>query len=158
MSDGETFPPLNPEDPGQQALYLTRLRWRYPKETGTVTEARLLEVVREGLKLCVPLHINDPKEILRFLALSLLLTPAQKRSALLRAVLYRVVKAYSNWGAKKRLDFIYKYVVGRAPPDPEPDFGVWVMNDPRFSPEVTLEALGRVILADLQGPPTNASA
>ena len=84
--------------------------------------------------MCGPLRINDPKEILRFLALILLLTPAQKASALHTTVVYRVLMQLSIWGARKRMRFIYRFVVGRPAPDPEPDFGVWFIADPQACP------------------------
>lgn len=147
--DDESFPPLNPDDPEEQHRYLRQLQWRYPKETGAYEAAALTNAVNQGLKLCSPLRINDPKEILRFLALSILLSPAQKRSALLATVIFRILMATDTWGARKRLNFIYKFVVGRTPPDPEPDFGVWFIADQRYCPALTPDDLGRSILLDL---------
>jgi hypothetical protein len=147
--DDETFPPLNPDDPEEQHRYLRQLQWRYPKETGEFEATALATAVNAGLRLCPPLRINDPKEILRFLALSILLTPAQKRSTLLTTVVYRILMATDTWGARKRLNFIYKFVVGRTPPAPEPDFGVWFIADPRYCPAVAPEDLGRSIFLDL---------
>jgi hypothetical protein len=132
MSDEETFPLLRPDDPDEQLLYLRRLQWRYPKETGVVEEARLRAIVRDALKLCPLLRIEDPKEVVRFLALSFLITPEQRKSVLLETVIKRIMLAADSWSARKRLNFIYKHVVGRPPPDPEPDFGPWFIADPRF--------------------------
>jgi hypothetical protein len=137
MSDEQTFLPLRPEDPDEQLLYLRRLQWRYPKETALVDEAHLRGIVREALKLCPVLRIEDPKDVVRFLALSFLITPEQRKSALLETVIKRVMVATDSWSATKRLNFIYKHVVGRPPPNPEPDFGPWFIADPRF-PEVSI--------------------
>jgi hypothetical protein len=150
--DDETFPPLDPDDPEVQRHYLRKLQWRYPQETCACDQIALESAVREGLKLCSPLRINDPKEILRFLAMIILLDPAQKRSVLLTNVVYRVLVATGLWGARKRLNFIYKFVVGRTPPDPEPDFGVWFIADPRGGVAVTPHDLGRSIFNVLPGP------
>jgi hypothetical protein len=152
--DDETFPPLQPDHPEVQRHYLRKLQWRYPQETGAAEQAALESAVREGLRVCPPLRINDPKEILRLLALMVLLTPAQKRSTLLTNVIYRVLMATGIWGARKRLNFIYTFVVGRAPPDPEPDFGAWFIADPRFSPAVTPHDLARSIFCVLPGSTT----
>jgi hypothetical protein len=127
--DDETFRPVRPHDPGERLHYLRQLQWRYPVESGAVDEAWLENAVHAGLALCPPLRIHDPKEVLRFLALALLLTPAQKQSALLMTVVYRVLMAIDTWGARKRLRFIHTFVVARTPPDPEPDFGVWFIAD-----------------------------
>ena len=143
--DGETFPALLPDDPEVQLQYLRELQWRHPQEAGAVEATALEDAVHEGLKVCVPLRIDHPKEILRFLALILLLTPAQKQSELLTTVVYRVLMVTDYWGARKRMRFIYKFVVGRAPPDPEPDFGIWFIVDPRYGPAVTPKDLGRSI-------------
>lgn len=150
--DDEPFEPVHADDPAQQMHYLRQVQWRYPRETGAVQAAALEDAVKEGLRLCPPLRINDPKEILRFLALTVLLTPAQKQSTLLTNVVYRVLLATDGWGARKRLNFIYKFVVGRAPPDPEPDFGVWFIADPRWCPPVTPQDLGRSIFAPVAAP------
>jgi hypothetical protein len=132
MSDDETFSPVRPDDPEEQVLYVRRLQWRYPKETAMLDEARLRNIVRDALKLCPLLRIEDPKEVVRFLALSFLITPEQRKSALLAAVIKQVMAAVDSWSARKRLNFIYRHLVGRPPPDPEPDFGPWFIADPRL--------------------------
>ncbi len=73
----EPFDPVQPDDPEQQTRYLRQVQWRYPDETRAVDATALEVAVKEALKLCPPLKINDPKEVLRFLALIVLLTPAQ---------------------------------------------------------------------------------
>ena len=150
--DDEKFAPVQPDDPQEQQQYLRELQWRFPKETGAVDGSALEKAVQEGLKLCPALRISDPKEVRRFLALTVLLTPAQKQSEFLRTVVYRVLMAMGFWGARKRLNFIYTLVVGRAPPESEPDFGVWFIADPKWYPGVTPDDLGRAIFRPL--PPS----
>jgi hypothetical protein len=153
--DEEQFPPVQADDPAVLQQCLKELRWRYPEETGAVDGSALEAAIREGLKLCPTLRINDLKEVRRFLALTFLLTPAQKKSPLLGTVVYRIVMALAYWGARKRMNFIYKFVVGRPPPEVEPDFGTWFIADPKWYPNVTPDALSRSILAPL--PPSAAS-
>jgi hypothetical protein len=144
----EIFPPIEPDDPEVLRHYLGQLRWRHPEEARAVDAGALERAVHEGLRLCGPLRINDPKEILHFLALILLLTPAQKASALHTTVVYRVLLQLSIWGARKRMRFIYRFVVGRPAPDPEPDFGVWFIADPNACP-VSLEDVRKVLFTAL---------
>lgn len=148
MSDEENFTALKPGDQEQQMTYLRQLQWRYPEETSKIDENRLMEIVRHGLHLCPPLRIDDPKEIVRFLALSVLLTPGQKRSALICTVVLRVMMAVQEWRATKRLNFVYKFVIGRAPPALEPDFGPWFILDTQSEPAIYQE-FGDVIFANL---------
>ena len=87
----------------------------------------LKSVVREGLKLCAPLTIRNPQDVLRFLALSIFITPEQKMSPLIERVI-RLVLGNTDFSARRRLNFLYKHVVGRSPPNPEPDFGPWFVE------------------------------
>jgi hypothetical protein len=147
--DEEKFPPVQADDPPMQQQYLQELRWRFPNETGAIDGSALEAAVQEGLKLCPPLRISDPKEVRRFLALTVVLTPEQKQSDFLKTVVYRVLMAFHFWGARKRMNFIYTFVVGRAPPEVEPDFGVWFIADPKWYPGVTPDDLGRAIFSSL---------
>lgn len=124
----EEFPDVHPEDPEVQMVYLRRFRGRYPRETAAIDLDILKAVVVEDLKRCPPLRIRAPRDVLRFLALRVLITPEQKSSKLLDTVIRRVLEAVDDWTATKRLDFIYKHVVGRSPPNPEPDFGPWFVE------------------------------
>lgn len=64
-------------------------------------------------------------------------------------IVFRVLLSFDAWGAKKRLRFIYDFIVGRPAPEVEPDFGVWFIADPRFYPAVTPADLERSIFAVL---------
>jgi hypothetical protein len=147
--DEEPFPPVEADDPAVLQRYLEELRGRFPGETRSVDQDALRATVHEALKLCPPLRINDPEEIRRLISLAVLLTPAQKQSPFLQTVVYRVLMALATWGARKRLNFIYKLVVGRPPPESEPDFDVWFIADPRYYPGVTPDALGRSVFSPL---------
>jgi hypothetical protein len=120
------IPDVRPDDPEEQSLYLRRLRHRYRKESAVLDQAQLREMVLDRLKLCPRLRIRDPRDVLRFLALSVLITPIQRQSPFIDNVMRRILEAVNDWSATKRLDFIYKHVVGRPVPVPEPDFGPWV--------------------------------
>jgi len=119
---------VRPDDAEEQRRYVLRLRARYAKELTGVNADRLDEIVRVGLAQCPPLRIRRPIDVLRFLALAFLITPEQRRSKLLQAVIWRVLGAVDDWTASKRLDFVYKHVVGRPAQDPEPDFGPWYLQ------------------------------
>jgi hypothetical protein len=121
---------VRPDDPEEQEAYLRRLRGRYPNETAGMSSSHLMETVREALGRCPPLLIRKPRDVLRFLALVVIIAPKQNESKFLRAVNRRVLYAVEDWTATKRLDFIYKHVVGRPAPDPEPDFGPWFAEAP----------------------------
>lgn len=117
------FPDVHPEDPEEQMLYLRRFRGRYPQTAG-LDEDLLLEMIRENLALCPPLLIRHPNDVLRFLKLRILIAPKQQ-SQFLQTVTRWILEAVDSWSATKRLDFIFKHVVGRPPPAEEPDFGPW---------------------------------
>ena len=129
-NEEEDVPDVHPDDPEVQKLYFQRLRGRYPKETAALASNRLMEIVRVSLKKCPPLRIRKPYDVLRFLALGVLRTPEQEKSKFLDQVVRQVLESIDSWSAGKRLDFIYKHVVGRPPPNPEPDFGPWFVEVP----------------------------
>ena len=126
----EGIPDVRADDPDEQMLYLRRFRGRYAKETAELDTDPLMEIIRDTLKLCPPLQIRDPRDVLRFLALKILILPAQKKSIFLETVIRRVLEAIDDWSATKRLDFIYKHVVGRPASVQEPDFGPWYVERP----------------------------
>jgi hypothetical protein len=123
----EGIPDVRPDDPEEQLLYLRRFVGRYPKETAEMDPDQLMEIVRDTLKLCPPLRIRHPRDVLRLLALRILITPAQK-SQFLETVVRRVLEAVDDWSATKRLDFIDKHVIARSAAIPEPDFGPWYVE------------------------------
>lgn len=130
MRDVE-FPPdaafldVRPDDPEEQERYLQRFRGRYAKEITGLPADRIEEAVREQMKQCPILRVRDPRDVLRFLELRILVAPSQASSPFLQAVTARVLGAVDDWSATKRLDFIFRHVVGRQAPVPEPDYGPW---------------------------------
>jgi len=124
----EGIPDVHPDDPEEQESYFRRLRGRYPNETAGMNPNHLMQAVREALSRCPSLLIRKPRDVLRFLALVVIFAPKQDESKFLSTVIRRVVNAIDDWTATKRLDFIYKHVVGRPPPNPEPDFGPWFVE------------------------------
>lgn len=128
--EAEGIPDVRPDDLEGQESYFRRLRGLYREETAGMAPDQLMGIVREALTQCKILRIRKPRDVLRFLALSILITPEQKKSKLLGTVTRRVLEAVDEWSATKRLDFIYKHVVGRPPPNPELDFGPWFLEVP----------------------------
>jgi hypothetical protein len=116
---------VRPGDPAEQRVYCQRLRARYHAQTRRLTDEQLAELVSQGLPQCLRLGIRRPLDVMRFLALGVMLTAAQQKSNLLQSVARRVLESTGDWSATKRLDFIYKHVVGHPAPVPEPDFGPW---------------------------------
>lgn len=125
--DADDEPGPDPADPATVARYRDRLRARYPNPTKGLSADALTALVANALALCGPLQITAARDVTRFLALSVRITPAQKASPFLAQVTRRVL-AHTDWPARQRLDFIDKHVVGRPPPDPEPDFGPWFVD------------------------------
>jgi hypothetical protein len=99
-----------------------RLQGRYPAQTRDIDPAELLRRTREALALCPALEITDEKDVFRFIALSVLITDEQKRSKLVEGVTRRIL-ANLDWDSEKRLDFLYKHLVGRPVSPDEMDFG-----------------------------------
>lgn len=125
----DDVPGPDPQDPAARALYRDRLRGRYPEQTRGISAESLDALVADALAVCRPLQIESSRDVFRFLALSVLITPQQKASTFLGQVTRRIL-AHTDWPAEQRLDFIYKHVVGRLPPSPEPDFGPWFVPPP----------------------------
>lgn len=117
--------PTDPTEPPDQDVirrWVRRMQERHPEPSERLGEASLRMVVEQSLALCPRLEIEDERDIARFIALALLLTPEQKQSKLVEGVMRRVL-AHLDWDASKRLDFLHRHLVGR-PVDPnEPDFG-----------------------------------
>jgi hypothetical protein len=115
-----TAPPSGSDQ--EQERWVKRLQGRYPEQTRVLDPAELLRRVRESLALCPPLEITEEKDIFRFLALSVLLTPEQKKSTLVEGVMRRILSNL-DWDGTRRLDFLYKHLVGRPVSQNEMDFG-----------------------------------
>lgn len=111
-----------PASPHDDMLLVKRLQGRYPEQTHGLTEKELLRRVREALAAAPALEITEEKDVFRFVALSVLLTPEQKASKLVEGVLRRIL-ANVDWEGEKRLDFLYKHLVGRGVSPNEMDFG-----------------------------------
>lgn len=117
-------------DPGDEeqsqaqppAVWVKRLRARYPGQTQGLDDARLEAVVREALTACIMLEIIEERDIFRAIALRVLLTPEQRQSKLIKGALLRIM-CNLEWDAKKRLDFVYRHIVGRSASPDEPDIG-----------------------------------
>jgi hypothetical protein len=110
------------ENRNDTLFWVHRVEWRYPKESNELNAAQLRQAVQEALASCAPLEIDNDYDIFRFVALRVLLTPEQTQSHLIQGA---VVRTLSNldWDCTKRLDFVYKHIVGRAVLFPETDFG-----------------------------------
>jgi hypothetical protein len=117
MSADEGSPPTEVEQ-----LWTRRLRARFPDQTRGIEAGKLERLVRNSLPLCGPLAIEEDKDILRFLGLAVLVTPEQRRSPLIEGVVRRIL-SNPDWEAGKRLDFLYKHIVGRPVSPDEPDLG-----------------------------------
>ena len=109
-------------------LLARRLQGRYPAELANVSDEAVQEVVRAALGACASLEIESEQDQFRFAALSVLISPEQKQSTLVRGVVQRILRNL-DWPATKRLDFLYQHIVGRPVSKAEPDFG------PGFAPD-----------------------
>jgi hypothetical protein len=130
MSDDElskTEEPLADEE----KLWVRRVEAQFPEQARQSDPARLTRLVRTYLRLREPLDIEQDKDLLRFLGLALLITPEQRRSPLFQGVTRRILAA-PDWDATKKLDFLFKHVVGRRVSPEEPDFG------PNFVPSTPI--------------------
>ena len=106
----------------EEQLWVRRVEAQYPKEAQAAGPDRVAQLVKAYLRLREPMAIEEDKEMLRFLGLGLLITPEQRRSKLIEGVVRRILAA-PDWDASKKLDFLYKHVVGRPVSPNEPDFG-----------------------------------
>jgi len=128
------------EDVPVELSWVRRLQWRYPQQTSTVNEAQLVEMVRAALSTCPTLLIVDDRDIFRYLALSVLLTSTQKQSPLIQGVLVRILSKL-DWDGKKRLDFVYRHVVGRPVSPQEAEFGMFFPPKSAIAPR-TPDSIG----------------
>jgi hypothetical protein len=110
------------DDPTKALVWTKKLQERYPEESAKISEFRLLEMVRESRGTCEGLQINNENDVLRYIALRVLVTPQQRESRLIQGVLIRTL-SYLDWSSEQRLDFIYKHIVGRQVAQDEMDFG-----------------------------------
>lgn len=120
--------PLVPPDVALVQRWVRRMQARHPEQAEAFGEEALRMAVVHALALTPRLEIEEERDVARFLALALLLTPEQKRSRLVEGVMRRVL-AHLEWDASKRLDFLHEHLVGRPVSSDEMDFG------PRFVPD-----------------------
>ena len=113
-------------------LWAKRLRARYPDQTRELDDAQLEEVVRAALAACAPLEITETPDVFRTIALRVLVTPEQKQSKLVEGTLLRIM-CNRAWSPKKRLDFVYKHLIGRSVAKDETNFGSAFV--PKWRPE-----------------------
>ncbi len=103
-------------------LWVARVRARYPRESARYTPAQLADSMVGWVDLLDPLGLEEHEDRVRFLALSVLLTPEQRRSRLVNGVIRRVM-GNTDWEPGQRLDFIYKHLVDRPVSPDEEEFG-----------------------------------
>ena len=124
MIDDDEWPELKPDAKEEQLRYYWRLRTSFPDQTVSINEADLFRLVIDGLVQCNLLGILEPQQVVRFLALGFLITKEQRQSILMSRVTRRVLEN-TDYSARRRLNFVYKNVVGRSAPQHEPNFGPW---------------------------------
>lgn len=123
MSD-EDWPDIRADDPQELLRYFWRLRGSFSRDCAAVGDRELNRLVRDGLALCNSMDIKDPQDVLRFLALSFLITPEQRASRFLMKV-HQLIIENTDVSARRRLNFLFRHLVGRPAPLSEPDFGQW---------------------------------
>ena len=128
MTDNGFNMAIDPEDDDMQRVLVKRLKSRYSDETADFSDEELLSIVKKCLNKCASLEIFSEKDIFRFIALSVLITTEQMKSRLIEGVFKRIL-ANLDWSSKKRLDFLYKHVVGRFVSQNEIDFGEGFIPD-----------------------------
>ncbi len=106
----------------EELRWVKRIQGRYPEQACIIDLAELRQRVREALVLCPALVITEEKDVFRFIALGVLVTSEQKRSKLVEGVVRRIL-GNLDWESSKRLDFLYKHLVGRPVSPDEIDFG-----------------------------------
>jgi hypothetical protein len=114
--------PPSPVSEQEEMRWVKRLQSRYPEPTRDIDPAELRTRVREALALSPTLEITEEKDLFRFIALGVLLTHEQKKSKLVEGVTRRIL-GNLDWDSTKRLDFLYKHLVGRPVSPDEMDFG-----------------------------------
>jgi hypothetical protein len=103
-------------------MWVRRVSVLHPAEAAQYTPEALERSMAGWLDLLAPLELHDHQDQVRFLGLSVLLTPDQRRSRLVQGVLQRIMYN-ADWSPKQKLDFVYKHLVGRPVSESEEDFG-----------------------------------
>ncbi|MDY6993888.1 MAG: hypothetical protein SVR94_14975 [Pseudomonadota bacterium] len=85
---------------------------RYKLKDNTLSEQELLYIVKEGVEIANKLDIHEQRNIRRFILLQFAFSRQQLKSHSIRKTLTNIL-TYQAWNEDKRLDFIYKNLVGR---------------------------------------------
>jgi hypothetical protein len=85
-----------------------------PDRANQVSDDALEAFVREGIGAAATLGITDDGDVLRFMCLPLVLSPAQRSSLMIQTLATKVLDR-TEWVGRKRLDFIYRHLVPRTP-------------------------------------------
>lgn len=120
----EDWPDINADDPQERLRYFWRLRASFGRECATIDDDQLNRLIQVKVPLSNLLDIKEPNEVVRFLALFFMITEEQRASNFLMQV-YRQVITNTDVSARRRLNFVFRHLVGRPPPLHEPDFGGW---------------------------------
>lgn len=120
--DWDLPPDFDPEDMVFVRSCTSKIRYRFRKESQVIDESEHLKMVQAALRSVKPLQISTEPELYRYLSLSVRLRPEQKQSRFLSQIFARII-GNIDWTANMRLNFIEKHIVGREPPEHEPDFG-----------------------------------
>ena len=97
------------------------LKQRYGQRLERQDDDRLARYIDDCRAAAAAAGIEDPNDVLRFIALRFELSPQQQASPLISAAAVRVLGIH-QWSSRKRLDFIYKHLINRPPPKDERAF------------------------------------
>ncbi len=89
---------------------------------------QLEEIVRRRTAAAAALEIQDEDDVMRFVDLEFRITAEQRRSPLIVGTLRRIL-GNVDWEPAKRLDFVYKHLVGRSVSPTEPTLEPWFVPE-----------------------------
>ncbi len=97
----------------QREALARRVRTAHP-----ITAAKgpqvLDDFVRDGITNAESLGFSQDEDIFRFMVLPLVLSAAQRESAMINGLIVRALDQ-TRWTEAQRLDFIYEHIVPRTP-------------------------------------------
>ncbi len=102
-----------PSDSVQHQLLAERVA-EAPPEVAARGPTVLNGFVRSGFESAASLDFTEDDDIYRLMVLPLVLSPAQRESAMLHGLIVRALDQ-TRWSPTHRLDFIYMHVVPRSP-------------------------------------------